>query len=322
MSGKRICGAFIAWRKVSPRTRDLAKELNLDLIFLKGFPPYIHESLKLLNKLLSSTQYDAIFVQVPQGLLLSETSFLKRFKSYVLVADVHTGFILPDSFKLRTLNVPFKAALRRANIIILHNHDIKCLLDEASQERVVIVYDPPIRNYEWKGGGSYAVIPSSGHRDEPIAPIIKAVAKAKVFDALLITGSHRPTTYYINGVKITYTGYVKDDIYWDLLRHALLVIALTRREFTFLRAAWEALCIGAPFILSYTRTLRRMYRELPEWAFMKSYDIHSLIKILQRTSQKYDELLSDVRTVRKELTAEAKWQLEELKDAVIRAVLR
>jgi len=74
----------------------------------------------------------------------------------------------------------------------------------------------------------------------------------------------------------------------------------------------EAMCIGAPFILSNTKTLRDIYRELPEWAFFHNHP-NSLSSSLINVKDKYEVLRDAVKVSRRRLLREAEEQLRELR---------
>ncbi len=303
-------GVFIAWRKIASRTRDLSRRLGLKLIFLRGFPPYIYETLKLPLDILSNAKI--VFLQIPQGLLLFDGIMLKKIYDYFLVADVHTGFLLPDSYKLKVLNLQFKSLLRFVDLIIVHNYDIVNFISSELRDKVHVLYDPPINYFKWRGFGDYIIIPSSGHSDEPIDIVIRSIEKAGVFDRVYITGPHKPRKMKLGKISIIFTGFLPLDKYLELVSNCKLLIALSSREFSFLRAAWEALCSNTPFILSYTRTLRKIYSTLPVWAFIKTHSTDHITRSIVTAYRKYDELVQSISALRKKLIEHAERQLDEL----------
>ena len=60
---------FIAWSKLSRRSRDLARELNAEIIFFADKPPYL-SAFKRTRKFLENERPGVVFVQLPQGPLL------------------------------------------------------------------------------------------------------------------------------------------------------------------------------------------------------------------------------------------------------------
>jgi len=289
----------------------LAEELGLELLSLKSKVPYLGEAVETFRLLKG---YDLVFVQVPQGALLWLASLLKS-RGFKLVADIHSGFILLDSPKLKLLNWPFRGTILKSDLILVHNSEIVKLLPDSVKDKVIVVYDPPLRGVKWEGGGGYAVIPAGGYGDEDIRPIIKAIAKSGVLKEVHLTGPGKPLITHINGVKIVRTGFLEWNRYLDELKKADLLIAITQREYTFLRSAWEALCIGAPFVISDTRTLRSIYKELPEWAFLKRHVEH-IITSMTILKSRYEELLKGVEAARSRLLSEAEKQLRYLKEKI------
>jgi glycosyltransferase involved in cell wall biosynthesis len=106
-------------------------------------------------------------------------------------------------------------------------------------------------------GRSNVVFICTYSEDEPIDAVFKAAALVPDGMHIYVTGrvpriSHRWT---IPG-NVHLTGYLTDADYARLLSSADVVLALTTRDHTLLCAAYEAIALGKPLVMSDTRALR------------------------------------------------------------------
>ncbi len=263
---------FLAWRKVSRRSRDLATLLNAKLVCIHDAPPYLRAWFRT-KSLLREEKPDIIIAQLPQGPLLLRLATLKNNTSFVLVSDVHTGFLIYSSFKEVLLNRPFVKYLSKSDLILVHN---ECIRDHVIKKlsidpkKVLVVYDPipeiperiekPPLSLEKE---KFFVFPASWHPDEPIEYIVNEFIKSKIIREakLVITGNPSRRLKKIEKIvrkhvdRIILTGYLPERQYYWLLLNAEAIIAATTRECTMLSAIWEAVAAKKPVLVSRTRTL-------------------------------------------------------------------
>ena len=272
---------FIAWSRLSRRTRDLARELGAKLVFIPDHAPYLR-AWRETGKILASINPRAVIAQLPQGPLLWRAHNLSKKQGFRLIADMHTGFIVYSSLKERLLNQPFRHLLRQLHLVIAHNEPIARLLTTRHgipQEKVLIVYDPlpkipgELRKPQVPGLKSkYLVAPSSWAPDEPLEQLVHDILRENPQGdgiQVVITGDPgrggRRARRILEAAKkdnrVIITGYLPVEEYYWLLKNSEAVIALTKREYTVLSAIWEAVALSKPFITTPTTTLRKLLGE-------------------------------------------------------------
>jgi hypothetical protein len=60
---------------------------------------------------------------------------------------------------------------------------------------------------------------------------------------------------------VIFTGYLKDSDYYKLLLNARAVVTGTKREYTSLMSAWEAIAYTKPLALTKTKTLESVFKD-------------------------------------------------------------
>lgn len=81
-------------------------------------------------------------VQLPQGPLLLLMVLLKYLCGFRLILDVHSGFLIYDSWRGVLLNGPFRNLLRFGDYILVHNRYILHILPDGCRDKAYIIYDP------------------------------------------------------------------------------------------------------------------------------------------------------------------------------------
>jgi len=275
---------FVAWTRLSRRTKNLAEEVGAELLFIPGGPPYLY-CWKEVNGLLKSREPDIVLVQLPQGPLLWRVVSLSEKMGFRVVADVHTGFIYTTTLKEFILNRPFQHLLRKVDLTLAHNEPQSRLILKRvglSRDRIIVVYDPlPKFSGEIKKPFleglepcGYLILPSSWASDEPLDTMIMGFLNSRVSREykLAITGNpeRNPRLYRRimkflerrrNGEKVILTGYLSDPEYYWLVQNARAVVGVTTREYTMLSAIWEAISFRKLFLIPENNTLREIIGE-------------------------------------------------------------
>jgi len=330
---------FISWARLSRRTVDLARELDVELLHISSKPPYLNAFLETLNYL-KKVKPNVVMVQLPQGPLLWEVVFLSKRLGFKVVADVHTGFIYTTTLKEILLNRPFHHYLKYVDLMLVHNEEVKKLVlkkfgNTIKEEKLMVVYDPipkPLENLEMPKNidvrpSEYLVMPASWASDEPIDflvdEFINYLRMSKSNYKLVITNDYTKNISLYKRViekikkanaldKVLLTGYLKKQEYYWLLANAKLVIALTSREYTMLSAIWDAVGYNIPFIVSETTTLKNIIGNYPCFfkieknfltsTLMRCIDTENLMDSFTKVSNRLKELSSkSIETLRKVL---------------------
>lgn len=262
--------AFVSWARLSVRTVKLARVLKSPVVFCKDRPPYIRAAFMTLRQLLRLHPH-AVVLQLPPGPLLLVSLVLKKILGFRLVADAHTGFIYTTYMKEKLLNAPFVTLLRHCDLVVIHNKPIKFLLPRDVRGKALFLPDPlprvrtirpPARVIKLIKGERYLLLPASFAPDEPLSEVVEAARELRGAK-IVVTGDWRRALEIARMARevpsLVLTGYLPEDEYYYLLANAHAVVALTKREFTFLSAALEGLSFGRPLILSDTLALRTVF---------------------------------------------------------------
>ncbi len=320
-------GVFVAWWRAGRRTRGLAEVLGLEVVEFRDRPPYLR-AFRGTSAYLRRVRPSVVFLQLPQGPLLWCVSRLRRSLGFRLVADVHTAFLVYDSWRGWLLNAPFRGMLRGADLILIHNEVIAELLDPSLRGRALVIYDPLPKLRagggvpEALGGSPYVAMPCSWHGDEPVEYVVREFLRAGPGLKLALTGEPRgrlprAVDEGVREGRVVLTGYLSDEGYAALLKNALAVIAATTREYTMLSAAWEAVSLGKPLIVSETRTIRAVLGDAP--AYFKPGVEGSLSRVLRALSSDgglVKELAARAARLRDEVRVKVSRQLDELKKRI------
>ena len=244
---------FIAWRRLSTRTRELAEVLDPDLVFFKSSVLYIDAFVKT-RKFLKNNKPSVVFCQLPQGVLLRCLSSLREKLGFKLVADVHTSFVVYDDWKQKLLNKPFKYLLRKCDLVLVHCPEILQFIDDRCID-IRVVYDPtPLVNYSVEHGvGNYILLPNIFGYRKDWKTIITACCRIAVKHNLdvVVTGTAPRNVSVPRCVKLL--GVVNYNTYIQLLANARVVVTCSRRKFYCPRSVFEAISFKVPIIVAVPR---------------------------------------------------------------------
>ena len=278
---------IIAWKGLSRRSELLSEALNAKLWFFPDGAPYIRAFLNTLHRTITKKP-KIIIVQLPQGPLLFEALILRKLTGCKIVADVHTGFLIPSNWRGLLLNSPFVRFLHNVDLIILHNNFELNLIPPHLEKKILIVFDPWYlianlnKHYERKEN-NYVIFPSSFAPDEPLEEVIRSVKSSNIDVKIYITGNWKryPEITKYASENIIFTGYLPAEDYYQLLSNATGVITGTKREYTSLMSAWEAVAYAKPLALTETKTLRSIFEDYAVfYDWRKSESIVDAIKTI------------------------------------------
>lgn len=258
--------AIVTWKKIGRRYKLLAKVLGVKLWFFADSAPYVRAFFNTLHKV-ANQKPKVIIVQLPQGPLLLEALFLKKIMGCKIVSDVHTGFLVTNSWKGLLLNVPFVRFLRYSDLIIMHNEFQLNLIPAKLGKKTIVVFDPWYIAIGSEGNGErkkerYIVFPASFASDEPLEEVICSINSFKIDVTMYITGNwkRQPRLIKYASDHIIFTGYLPNEKYNKLLSRATAVITGTKREYTSLMSGWEAVAYAKPLALTKTGTLKSLFK--------------------------------------------------------------
>lgn len=220
-----------------------------------------------------------------------------------IVIDAHSGTF--NDRRWRWSHPLVRACARRSAAVLVTNSAVgaKVLGDRA---RVLVLHDPlndddhhsqaPRRGLRDR---PYVLFPASGAPDEPIAAVVRAADLLAGDIDVLVTGRIGSPP---EGSVVRFTGYLPQRRYQDALQGADAVLALTTREGTLQRAAYEALEVGTRLICSDTAALRGTFGPVADYS---PNDGQSLATAVRRSlARPREQLDAQARRLREQLNAE------------------
>ena len=137
--------------------------------------------------------------------------------------------------------------------------------------------------------------------DEPILEIVKA---AKLIDSnvhIYMTGNHQnfPQIEKLHKIKpanVTFTGFIPENDYVQLLYNADTIMVLTVLEELLTCGAYEAVALNKPMILSNTKALSSYFFKGTAYADPNSESIAEAIKKIKENYDKYSKDVNDLHT--------------------------
>jgi len=245
LAGRRAL--FVSWVTHHGRSEDLARELGAECAFVavgtlrnRRTAPARHAWQALVTTwLLLARRPRVLVVMAPPAPLVLLGLLWSRLTRSRLIVDCHSGAVLgrPLSGRLAA----------HADLVLVTLPQLA-----AQFPRAVPVHDPPV-HLPPAPRHDEVVFPASWLPDEPLEDLL-AAARALPETRFAITGT--PRTNPVLSPNVRLTGYLDLDDYRDLLAGAPAVLALTTREDTMQRAAYEAIGAGRPVIASDTTALR------------------------------------------------------------------
>jgi glycosyltransferase involved in cell wall biosynthesis len=259
---------MVSWIRSHPRSRDLAEALGAQSVYMpwawhgRSLPRtlvgWLRSGLRTWRVVRSLPTGSVVIVMVPPvfGPLVALAA--ARGRGVHLVIDLHSGAF--NDLRWRWTFGVMRWAIRRAEAVIVTNPDLLEGQDTGATP-VLVIHDPfwvggrPEGGRDPMPGWPYALFPASGASDEPIDALAEAAALLAGQIEVVVTGDH-PAGGGRPGMRRT--GYLPVAQFQSIMAHAAVVLALTTREATMQRAAYEALQFGRPLVCSDTGVLRRV----------------------------------------------------------------
>jgi glycosyltransferase involved in cell wall biosynthesis len=261
--------AWITW-DAHRRSIELAQALGLPLrVFGRGRNVLTYYAAPLVRTVahLCTTRYDTIVVQNPSLVLTTIASFLKRWRGYGLVQDLHSYFASPTldpaGARDRVYAALARYCVRRADLTIVTNDRLEELIDAMGGRGFALQDKVPelatARTVDL-GPTFNVVFVCTYAPDEPLDAVLQAAATLDGGVTVYVTGHPRrsaePDRLPSN---VVLTGFLDEPDYAALLRAADAIIVLTTRDHTLLCGAYEAIAARKPLITSDTDVLRRAF---------------------------------------------------------------
>jgi len=223
---------------------------------------YLSQTVKTLV-LLFRWRPSVVFVMTPPVVACFAVWFYAKLAGAKYVIDAHSAALMSK----RWTRVLFlhRFASRRAVSTIVTNRHLKDLV-ESWGGHATIVTDVPVEFSVPEGvdlgEGCNMTLVSSFAYDEPIETFFEA-ARQLPGVRFHVTGDYRKklvaSVLKKKPENVHLTGFLSDSRYVGLLRESDAVIALTTRDHTMQRGAYEAIYLGKPVITSDFPLLREVF---------------------------------------------------------------
>ena len=262
---------FISWAPYCSRSDHIARELggSSHMVYLSRFGShpatvvfkYAGQLIRTL-KILRAERPQAVFVMSPPVFAVLAVAWYCRQAGIPFVIDSHTAaYLHPRWRRLQWLQ---SALSRRAATTIVTNEHLASRIEQAGGH-ATIVTDVPV-TYEkladipMPGSFSVAVV-CSFNDDEPVDQVIEAARQLPEVSFLMTGDSRRLRRDLAERLpaNVKLTGFLSTSEYGGLLTRADAVMALTTRDHTMLRGAYEAIYQGTPVIISDWPLLRETF---------------------------------------------------------------
>src|SRR5688572_8855380 len=262
---------YISWAAYCSRSDHTARELGgvSHMVYLGWLGSHpLTVGFKYLGQAVQTWQIlfrerpRAVFVMVPPVFAGLTVWLYAAIRRVPFVLDAHTAAFLHPRWK--SWQWLQRALSRRAATTIVTNEHLADVVRQ-SGGRAVLVPDVPVifdkvepfqRNSEF-----LVAVVCSFNYDEPIGEIL-AAARSLPSVRFAMTGNARHLSADLKidlPANVALTGFLSDAAYGGLLQAADVVMTLTTRDHTMLRAAYEAIYQGTPVIVSDWPLLRTAF---------------------------------------------------------------
>ena len=279
---------WITWEK-QRRNRSMARELSIPIHEIISNQSRLIRYASLLlstTKLLINDKPTVLFVQNPSVVLATFSVITKFFFNIrSVVVDAHNGGIFPLDGRSKILNLISLLIIKRADLTIVTNENLKTYVENRGG-RAVVIPDPLPEfgqnvdelyltdNFKSKTIITYVCTWAS---DEPFLEVIKAAAMLPENVYIYITGRPPQTLNYQIPENVMLTGYIDDKEYVKLLSSSALLMVLTSRDNCLNCGAYEAVSLCKPMILAKTAVIQSYFNKGAIYTGLSSEEIYTAI---------------------------------------------
>ena len=264
---------FFAWTRVSRRSEQMAKYFGLSYIRYNRFG---QSPIPLLGSLILN------FIKTCLWVVINRPKYVFTFQAHPFITIsailgtwiARKGIVIPD---LHTASYTdhfsgIQGALSKwiwtlCPVILIHNPESKEYLSKIIPEiknNLFVLEDAlpafPKSNNQFDDSKLKCALISRFADDEPIEKFLNAVLT--IDDChFYVTGNSKKANFDISkfSSNITFTDFLSDENYLNLLQSTDFLVILTTRELTLLSGGYESLALKKPMIVSDTRTLREYF---------------------------------------------------------------
>lgn len=269
--GARV--TYISWAESCSRSDHTARELGgrSHMIYLPQFGSrpstilfkYIGQWIQT-SRVLRDERPDVVFVMTPPVFAALPAFWYAWRRGKHVVLDAHSAaFLHPRWRRFQWLQ---RTLCRRSRTTLVHNQHLAEVVRRMDAHATLVPYVPvvfeSIEPFARPDSFTVGVVCSFNH-DEPLVQIVDA-ARMLPDVRFFITGNPRYLPTELEAVlpaNVALTGFLSAPAYGGLLSTVDVVMSLTTRDHTMLRAAYEAIYQGTPVIVSDWPLLRDAFDE-------------------------------------------------------------
>jgi glycosyltransferase involved in cell wall biosynthesis len=303
---------WIAWER-QRRSLELAPAFGCQLAVFeyRGLLGRYIGSLARTLALVVRRRPSVLFVQNPSMILAASACAIGPVLRMPVVVDRHTTFLIGKdvraTFRRRVFWMLHLFTLRRAALTIVSNAALADMV-RAAGGRAAVLPDRipamrPASRYP-TADAACVVCPTSYGEDEPLEAVLEACRQLPDGVHVYITGNFRKHDPSLPGrapANVTFTGFLSEQDYVDLLFAADAVLALTTAECCMLCACYEALAAEKALITSDKAVLRDYFTRA---VFVRNTP-ESIAQGIREFAEHRDRCAADSRAMRRELSE--KW---------------
>ncbi len=318
---------YLAWVAYQRRAASLGDHLGLDVRFYH----YRWEEKSFLRKVISyfpkwrrtlrdlwAVRPACVYVQVAPTPLLYAAWLYQRFSGAAYVADCHNT-MLYDGHWIRW---PFaKTLLRRANAVLIHNHDLVPYAEALKLDYVVVrdpLPRPQLGSTPLQIAGMvlkespYVIVPGSFASDEPLEMLFAAARQTpEVRYAFTWFAEKLPEAMRrMAPANVVFTGFLDEPDFNQLYAQAQGAIVLTSREGTQPSGASEAIAFEVPLIVSDIQTTRRLYGDK---VLLVRNETDEVARAVREVVAHFEHHQQQIRQLKDQFEAEVGLQLDQLR---------
>lgn len=272
---------FITWTTYSPHSLLLSEAFNSKIFYVENLInsrgllwkllflfDYIYKAYTTIS-IINKQSPNIVIMQSPPTLtpiVIVLYSFIKRYKT---VIDSHNG-----AFEKPWDSIPFyKWILRKADIVIVHNQQLKnnLLINEDYRKINFKLLNSRLSDYTdiKKDVKSYILVVSSFSGDEPMEILLEGISlfnkNNPATTQFKITGNYSKKPDLFNKYKhdsgIEFLGFVSTEHYRQLVVNAEALISMSTRDDVQQFALMEAVGAETPFISNSNQTNQMLFKD-------------------------------------------------------------
>lgn len=211
---------------------------------------------------------DIVFGQNPSILLVVVLTACRRFFGYRLIVDAHNSGIRPMEGRYKLLNSVSKFVQKRADMVIVHNEEIKRIVKKNGGKAFVLqdkIPDLKLNSMKEKLDGKYNFLYiCKFHSDEPYFEVFEAAKKIPKDISIYVTGNFKKklSSDVIEnlGENVKLMGFIPEHKFIMMLNSVDATIDLTTREDCLVCGAYESVGVEKPMLLSKSKSSMEYFR--------------------------------------------------------------